>query len=110
MNKTHNKVEIAYLSRRSLVPAIIDSFKKLDPRHQIKNPVMFVVLVGSVLTTGLCVQALVGHGEAPAGFILAITFGCGLRLFSLILPKPWLKAAVKPKPRALRKCPERYPG
>lgn len=54
-------------------PAIIDSFKKLDPRHQIKNPVMFVVLVGSILTTGLYFQALSGRGEAPAGFIFAIS-------------------------------------
>jgi K+-transporting ATPase ATPase B chain len=56
-----------------LFPALWDSFKKLDPRHQIKNPVMFVVEVGSVSTTGLWIQALVGHGEAQAGFILAIT-------------------------------------
>lgn len=54
-------------------PAIIDSFKKLDPRHQIKNPVMFVVLVGSILTTGLYFQALSGNGEAPAGSILTIS-------------------------------------
>jgi potassium-transporting ATPase ATP-binding subunit len=54
-------------------PAIIDSLKKLDPRHQFKNPVMFVVLVVSVLTTGLWFQAILGHGEAPASFILAIT-------------------------------------
>jgi K+-transporting ATPase ATPase B chain len=54
-------------------PAFWDSFKKLDPRHQIKNPVMFVVEVGSVLTTGLWIQALAGHGEAPAGFILAVS-------------------------------------
>jgi K+-transporting ATPase ATPase B chain len=53
--------------------AIGDSFKKLDPRHQIKNPVIFVVWVGSMLTTGLLVQALLGAGEAPAGFILAIS-------------------------------------
>ena len=53
--------------------AIIDSLLKLDPRHQVKNPVMFVVEVGSVLTTALFFQALVGHGEAPAGFILAIS-------------------------------------
>ena len=46
---------------------------KLDPRHQVRNPVMFVVEVGSVLTTGLWVQALVGTGEAPAGFIFAIS-------------------------------------
>ena len=53
-------------------PAIIDSVRKLDPRQQIKNPVMFVVLVGCALTTGLYIQALIGHGEAPASFILAI--------------------------------------
>ncbi len=54
-------------------PALLDSFEKLDPRHQVKNPVMFVVEVGSVLTTGLWIQALLGHGEASPGFILAIT-------------------------------------
>jgi potassium-transporting ATPase ATP-binding subunit len=53
--------------------AIVDSFRKLDPRHQVRNPVMFVVEVGSVLTTGLFVQAVVGTGEAPAWFILAIS-------------------------------------
>jgi len=52
--------------------AIVDSFRKLDPRRQVRNPVMFVVWVGSLLTTLLFVHALVGHGEAPAGFILAI--------------------------------------
>ncbi|MGO8877274.1 MAG: potassium-transporting ATPase subunit KdpB [Acidimicrobiales bacterium] len=36
--------------REILVPALWDSFKKLDPRVQVKNPVMFVVLVGSVVT------------------------------------------------------------
>jgi K+-transporting ATPase ATPase B chain len=53
--------------------ALIDSFIKLDPRRQVRNPVMFVVLVGAVLTTLLFIQALVGQGEAPAGFILAIS-------------------------------------
>jgi K+-transporting ATPase ATPase B chain len=54
-----------------------DAVKRLSPRHQIKNPVMFVVWLGSLLTTGLFVQALMGEGEArgheTAGFILAIT-------------------------------------
>ena len=53
--------------------ALVASFRKLDPRHQFKNPVMFVVLVGSVLTTALFLQALAGHGEAPTGFILAVS-------------------------------------
>lgn len=54
-------------------PAIIESFRKLDPRQQITNPVMFVVLIASVMATGLYFQAQAGKGEAPAGFILAIT-------------------------------------
>ncbi len=52
--------------------AILSSFKKLDPRHQARNPVMFVVEVGSVFTTVLAVQALAGHGEAGGGFVTAI--------------------------------------
>ncbi len=54
-------------------PAIASAFGKLDPRVQWRNPVMFVVYVGSILTTILWVQALSGHGEAPQSFILAIT-------------------------------------
>lgn len=53
--------------------AMVESIRKLHPRHQIRNPVMFVVAVGSVLTTVLFVQALFGKGEAPVWFILAIT-------------------------------------
>jgi K+-transporting ATPase ATPase B chain len=52
--------------------AVIDAFLKLDPHLMMKNPVMFVVEIGSALTTLLWLQALTGHGEAPAGFIGAI--------------------------------------
>ncbi len=60
-------------------PAIVQAaaaaaFAKLDPRHQIRNPVMFVVLVGSVLTTVLAILALMGRGEAgqATGFVVAV--------------------------------------
>ena len=52
--------------------AVMDSFVKLLPHHQWRNPVMFVVYVGSILTTYLYIQALAGHGEAPAWFILTV--------------------------------------
>jgi potassium-transporting ATPase ATP-binding subunit len=52
--------------------AIWESFVKLDPRAEVRNPVMFVVEVGSVITTVLWVQALFGRGEAPASFIGAV--------------------------------------
>jgi K+-transporting ATPase ATPase B chain len=53
-------------------PAIAESFRKLTPRTQLRNPVMFCVYVGSILTTILWFAALAGEAEAPAGFILAI--------------------------------------
>ncbi|MDR6388710.1 potassium-transporting ATPase subunit KdpB [Paraburkholderia phenoliruptrix] len=56
-----------------LRPAIADSFRKLTPRTQFRNPVMFCVYVGSILTTILWIAALAGEAEAPAGFILAVT-------------------------------------
>ncbi|WP_407651132.1 potassium-transporting ATPase subunit KdpB [Herminiimonas contaminans] len=52
-------------------PAIVDSFKKLNPRSQLRSPVMFVVYVGSIITTLLFIQSLIGQGEANPGFILA---------------------------------------
>jgi K+-transporting ATPase ATPase B chain len=58
--------------RRIAVEAIRDSFLKLDPRNQLKNPVMFAVYLGSILTTLLWVKALVAPtGESP-GFILGV--------------------------------------
>src|SRR5438128_1367764 len=53
--------------------AVIDSFRKLTPRRQVRNPVMFVVYVGSILTTLLWAQAVVGKGEAPAWFIFWVS-------------------------------------
>lgn len=53
-------------------PAIADAFRKLDPRTQWRSPVMFVVYVGSIITTMLFIQSLFGPGEASPGFILAI--------------------------------------
>ena len=53
-------------------PAIASAFGKLDPRVQWRNPVMFVVYVGSIITSILWVQALGGKGEAPQGFVLAV--------------------------------------
>ena len=58
--------------RQLLVPALAESLKKLDPRLQLRNPVMFVVWLGSVVVTLLFAQSLAGQGEAPPLFIGAI--------------------------------------
>jgi K+-transporting ATPase ATPase B chain len=65
--------KLSMFDRALLAPAIIDSVRKLDPRVQWRNPVMFVVFIGSILTTALWFQALAGHGEAPTWFILNVT-------------------------------------
>ncbi|MCC6642593.1 MAG: potassium-transporting ATPase subunit KdpB, partial [Deltaproteobacteria bacterium] len=59
--------------RTIVTRALTDSLRKLDPRHMIRNPVMFVVEVGSAFTTLLGVHALLtGHGDAPPGFTLGV--------------------------------------
>src|SRR5664279_3479587 len=69
-----NKTALSwFVSREALTMALLDSFRRLTPRYQWRNPVMFVVYIGSILTTILWIQALTGKGEAPAGFILAVT-------------------------------------
>ena len=70
---TTKAIPFSLFERNIVKQAVVDSFKKLSPQLQMKNPVMFVVWVGSELTTALFFQALFGHGEAPSGFILAVT-------------------------------------
>ncbi|PXV59860.1 K+-transporting ATPase ATPase B chain [Dyella jiangningensis] len=74
MTTTHTPVHgVRSFDRDLIVKAIADSFRKLSPKQQFRNPVMFVVFVCSVLTTLLWVQALAGHGEAPTAFIFWVT-------------------------------------
>src|SRR6476620_12021193 len=49
--------------------AIVDSLIKLYPRHQIRNPVMFVVFIGSILTTALI---FIGEPGISRGFIVGV--------------------------------------
>jgi len=64
---------VSSFGRELILKAMADSFRKLSPRTQFRNPVMFVVFVCSVLTTLLWVQALSGHGEAPTSFIFWVS-------------------------------------
>jgi len=56
-----------------VLQAVVNSFRKLMPQREVRNPVMFVVYVGSVLTTLLWLQTVVGKGEAPAWFIFWVS-------------------------------------
>jgi K+-transporting ATPase ATPase B chain len=83
--------------------ALIASFMKLNPRHQVRNPVMFVVLVGSSLTTALFVQALVGRGEAPAWFILTISLWLWFTVLFANFAEAMAEGRGKAQAEALRK-------
>ena len=66
---------LVLLDAALLKPAIASSFIKLSPRVQWRNPVMFVVYIGSILTTLLGLQALAAPqatSGASAGFIFAV--------------------------------------
>ncbi|HXZ23428.1 MAG TPA: potassium-transporting ATPase subunit KdpB, partial [Methanomassiliicoccales archaeon] len=54
--------------------AVVDSFLKLDPRHQIKNFVMFVVEIGSAITTALFLMSLMGQTQESPLFIGLVSF------------------------------------
>ncbi|MFQ5578607.1 MAG: potassium-transporting ATPase subunit B, partial [Anaerolineae bacterium] len=52
---------------------IFEAFLKLDPRQQVRNPVMFVVTVGSVLTTVLFIRALLGGNNESSAITGLVT-------------------------------------
>ena len=62
----------AMFNVKSVREAVISAIGKLTPRQQWKNPVMFVVYLGSLLTTVLWLNSLSNTSDEPSGFILAI--------------------------------------
>jgi len=87
--------------RELILKAAADAFRKLSPRMQFRNPVMFVVFICSVLTTALwaqaCwLQAYAGHGEAPASFI----FWVGLWLWFTLLFANFAEALAEGRGKA----------
>jgi len=84
--------------------ALVESVLKLDPRQQIRNPVMFVVLIGSVLTTVLGIQALGGQGDAPAGFILGVAAWLWFTLIFANLAEAMAEGRGKAQAEAMRRA------
>jgi len=69
---------VSLFRRDIVIRALLDSFKKLDPRVQIRNPVMFVVEVGAVITTATWfIQVFggkpLGGGDEPAWYTFTIS-------------------------------------
>ena len=66
------KKKSAQTDKKMLLRAVKDSFVKLAPKTQVKNPVMMLVYVSAVMTTILFLISLMGIQDAPSGFTLAI--------------------------------------
>ena len=88
---------VSLFDREILLKAVVDSFKKLDPRQQIKNPVMFVTLIGAILTFFQLFTT-----KEPHGYVLQIA----LWLFFTVLFANFAEAVAegrgKAQARALR--------
>ena len=83
--------------------AAVDAFRKLNPLHQLRNPVMFTVWVCSAFTTGLWIQALGGHGEGRPSFILAITLWLWFTLLFANFAEAMAEGRGKAQADSLRK-------
>jgi K+-transporting ATPase ATPase B chain len=92
----------AGMNRGLIGSAIAAAFRKLSPRLQFRNPVMFVVFVCSVLTTGLWIQALAGHGEAPAAFIFWVSIWLWFTLLFANFAEAIAEGRGKAQAQALR--------
>jgi len=90
--------------------AVWESFIKLNPRLMVKNPVMFVVEVGSVLTTALWIQGLTGNGEAPTGFIGAIALWLWFTVLFANFSEAVAEGRGKAQAESLRKARQDTPA
>lgn len=67
-----SKTKSAFADKKMLGRAIKDSFIKLSPKTQVQNPVMLLVYISAILTSGLWIVSLFGLKDASSGYTLAI--------------------------------------
>src|SRR5512145_3078777 len=82
--------------------AFLDALRKLNPIHQLRNPVMFVVWICSAFVTLLWLHSLCGNGEARPGFILQIALWLWFTLFFANLAEALAEGRGKAQADALR--------
>jgi K+-transporting ATPase ATPase B chain len=83
--------------------AALDSLRKLDPRRQMRNPVMFVVEVGAAFTAALFVRRLAGVGDEPASFILSVSLWLWITLLFANFAEAMAEGRGKAQADALRR-------
>ena len=90
--------------------AVLDAILKLNPLSMVRNPVMFVVEVGSVLTSALWIQAMFGTGEAPAWYIGFVSLWLWFTVLFANFSEALAEGRGKAQAEALRRSRLRYHG
>ena len=91
----------ALFDRSILIPAIRDSFLKLNPAHMIHNPVMFVALVGSVVTTS---ELFFPSRHEPVGFLVQISIWLWFTVLFANFAEAMAEGRGKAQAQTLRKA------
>lgn len=99
-NVSHNTL----WDKKIVTIAIRDALRKLSPQHQIRNPVLFAVYIGCLLTTGLFFQAILGQGEASASFILSISLWLWFTLIFANFAESMAEGRGKAQAQSLRQA------
>jgi high-affinity K+ transport system ATPase subunit B len=101
-----NVRNFSLLDTQIVGPAAMASLRKLAPRHVAKNPVMFVVEIGSVLTTLVFLRDLIGGVHtAPLWFTASVSLWLVVhRHLRQLRRKRWRRGAVRRRRRRCAGC------
>src|SRR5580704_1528133 len=96
------RASASIFSREIVAGAVRDSFPKLDPRNQLKNPVMFIVELGSVITTGIFILDLARGQTGSLWFVGIIAFWLWLTVLFANFAEAIAEGRGKAQANALR--------
>ncbi len=100
----------SFFDTKILQRALVDSFYKLDPRREIRNPVMFTVYVGSILTTGLWFLSLNTAAEEPSWFILSVAIWLWFTVLFANFAEAMAEGRGKAQADSLRRARQEVPA
>ena len=98
------------LNKDMVVTAVGQAFVKLDPRIQVKNPVMFIVMVGAVITTIFFVRELAEGNSQEGWFELQIALWLWFTVLFANFAEAIAEARGKAQADSLRKTREETPA
>ena len=99
----HAPQPISIFDPRIMKPALVDSFKKLDPRTLWRNPVMFAVEIASVITLVTFVMSLTGANKEPAWFTGLVSLWLWLTVIFATFSEALAEGRGKARAASLRK-------